>query len=43
LRNDSVDRKTGEYLLQLYTPYQGLQSMRVTLPTVHSTLQQDGH
>jgi uncharacterized FlgJ-related protein len=43
LRNDSVDRKTGEHLLQLYTPYQGLQSMRVTLPTVYSTLQQDGH
>ena|GEM_PF-5146758 len=39
LRNDSVDRKTGEHLLQLYTPYQGLQSMRVTLPTVYSTLQ----
>ena len=43
LRNDSVDRKTGEHLLQLYAPYHGLQAMHAILPTVHSILQQDGH
>ncbi len=43
LRNDSIDRKTGEQLLQLDTPHQGLQAMRIILPTPQNTLQQNGY